>query len=61
MLMTFPTKEDCLELLSHMRELKFGMWELWTSNEVGDLRDMTEKEIRILDYLMEAIKRNDII
>lgn len=59
--MTFPTKEDCLELLSNIRELKFGIWEMWDSHEVGDLRDMTEKEIRILDYLMEAIKRNDII
>ena len=61
MLMTSPTKEGCLELLSHMRELKFGIWEIWASHEVGDLRDMTEKDIRILDYLMEAIKRNDII
>lgn len=59
--MTFPTKEDCLELLSHIRKLKFGIWEMWASNEVGDLRDMTEKEIRILDYLVEAIKRNDFI
>ena len=59
--MTFPNKKDCLELLSYMRKMKFGIWEMWASYEVTDLRDMTEKEIRILDYLMEAIKRNDII
>lgn len=59
--MTFPTKEDCLELLSSTRTMKYSLWETWASNEVVDLRDMTEKEIRILDYLMEAIKRNDII
>lgn len=59
--MIFPTKEDCLELLSHIRELKFEMWETWASHEVVDLRDMTEKEIRIFDYLMEAIKRSDFV
>lgn len=61
MLMTFPTKEDCLELLSSTRTLKYSLWETWASHEVVDLRDMTEKEIRILDYLMEAIKRNDFV
>lgn len=61
MLMTFPTKEDCMELLSNTRMLKYDLWETWASYGLVDLRDMTEKEIRILDYLMEAIKRNDII
>lgn len=62
-------KKTILHNLNHMREINFMGWErmrdfvkerpseLWRRN----FRDTYEMEVRTLDYVMEAIKRNDFV
>ena len=57
-------RKTILKHLSDIRRVKFSMWEDYKNPKANwerEMRGSYDMEIRTLDYLMEAIKRNDFI
>lgn len=62
-------KEIILSRLRRVRDIRFCSWQLYredskkypNSQWPRNLMNQTDMDIRVLDYVMEAIRKNDIV